>query len=157
MARLLPSRKDMDTGTELVLGSPGKGNNRSPVFPYARDKSRLRPSNRLQIIEKHRVFFSTGPSRNARATFLSSASGMLGLYFCPSRQECSGYIFAPRVIPARPPFRKCIAVRPLTAISPSHSVCWFRWSKGWSPGSLPSWCSVVPGGGAKDEKGMHSG
>ncbi|MEY4188487.1 MAG: hypothetical protein RIT02_3521, partial [Planctomycetota bacterium] len=47
----------------------------------ARDKSWLGPSNRLQFIEKHRVFAVRG------------RAGMLGLPFCPRRHECSGYLF----------------------------------------------------------------
>ena len=56
--------------------SSGPPTKRSPSIPDARDKSRLRPSNRLQFIEKHRVF-----AVRVRA-------GMLGLHFCPRRHSC---------------------------------------------------------------------
>jgi hypothetical protein len=41
----------------------------------------MRPSNGLQLIEN--IVFFSGRGR----------AGMLGLHFCPRRQECSGYLF----------------------------------------------------------------
>ena len=68
-------------------GRPGRND--------ARDKSRLRPSNCLQLIEKHRVFALRG------------RAGMLGLHFCPLRQECRGYGCYP---PLGPPSTSSVPV-----------------------------------------------
>jgi hypothetical protein len=62
--------------------------NRSLSIPDARDESRLRPSNRLQLIEKYRVFAVRGRAGMLGLHFSPSASGMLGLHICPLRHSC---------------------------------------------------------------------
>ncbi len=122
-AMLLPSRSQL----------PFFADNRSPSIPDARDKSRLGPSNRLQLIEKHRVFAVRG------------RAGMLGLHFCPWRHSC----------PAAFGIHKAATCPPREPLASADGRCILLLSSCAFPGRCPGlrclWplanCGCVNGGG----------